>query len=191
MSEDNIIDLASEAQKRGKFNLADVVKGRGFPEKSVDIYLDANSAYELEQVSAELKTTLDKDRIAVLEAKAAELTEAITKSRLTFHMRGVSQHSVEYVTDECDKKFPDLEDGSENPGWIKYYLSALIAKNIIKVTDAEGNEDEQKFTAEEILELRGALPIDGWQLLVDTMQKLTLAGSYFEAVTDSGFLPKS
>lgn len=188
---DNIIDLASEAQKRGKFNLADVVKGRGFPEKSVDIYLDAASAYDLEQVSEELKTTIDKDRIAVLEAKAEELTKKIVASRLTFHMRGVSQYSVEYVTEECDKRFPDDEDGNENPEWIRYYLSALIAKNIVKVTDAEGNEDEQKFTPEEILELRGALPIDGWQTLVETMQKLTLAGSYFEAVTDSGFLPKS
>lgn len=188
---ENIVDLATEAQKRGKFNLADVVKGRGFPEKSIDIYLDANSAYELEQVSAELKTTTDKDRLDVLEAKAAELTEKIVASRLTFHMRGVSQHSVEYVTEECDKKYPDDEDGNENPNWIKHYLASLVAFNIIKVTDAEGNEDTEKFTAEEILELRGALPIDAWQMLVETMQKLTLAGSYFEAVTDSGFLPKS
>ena len=188
---ENIIDLATEAQKRGKFNLADVVKGRGFPEKSVDIYLDANSAYELEGINAELKSTVDKDRLDVLEAKAAELTEKIVASRLTFHMRGVSQHSVEYVTDDCDKKYPDSEDGTENPNWIKHYLASLVAANIVKVTDAEGNEDEQKFTPEEIMELRGALPIDGWQLLVETMQKLTLAGSYFEAVTDSGFLPKS
>lgn len=191
MSEDNIVDLAQEAQKRGRFVLADVVKGRGFPEKSVDIYLDANSAYELEQVNDEMKSVTDPEAYAKLEARAAELTEKIVNSRLTFHMRGVSQRSVEYVTEQADKLYPDDADGNENPDWIKYYLCALVAKNIVKVTDPEGNEDSKEFTAEEIMDLRGSLPIDAWQTLIDTMQKLTLAGSYFEAVTDAGFLPKS
>jgi hypothetical protein len=51
--------------------------------------------------------------------------------------------------------------------------------------------DESKFTTEEIATLRGAMPIDAWQALVETMQKLTLAASYFDAVTDAGFLQKS
>ncbi len=188
---DNIVDLATEAQKRGKFQLADVIKGRGFPEKSVDVYLDANSAFELEQLNLEMNDETDPAKYEVLQEKASELKKKIVDSRLTFHMRGVSQHSVEYVTEEADKLYPDLSEGVENPEWIRYYLAALVAKNIYKVTDAEGNEDETKFTAEEILELRGALPIDAWSTLVDTMQKLTLASSYFDAITDAGFLPKS
>ncbi len=188
---DNVVDLATEAQKRGKFNLADTIKGRGFPEKSVDVYLDASSAYELEELNRVMNDETDPTKLAVLEEQAAELKKKIVDSRLTFHMRGVSQHSVEYVTEEADKLYPDLSDGVEDPNWIRHYLAALVAKNIYKVTDAEGNEDESKFTTEEILELRGALPIDAWSILVDTMQKLTLASSYFDAITDAGFLPKS
>lgn len=188
---ENIIDLATEAQKRGKFQLADVIKGRGFPEKAVDVYLDANSAYELEELNATMNDETDADKYAALEAKALELKKKIVDSRLTFHMRGVSQHSVEYVTEEADKLYPDISEGVEDPNWIRHYLAALVAKNIYKVTDAEGNEDETKFTTEEILELRGALPIDAWSTLVDTMQKLTLASSYFDAITDAGFLQKS
>jgi hypothetical protein len=191
MSENNVVDLAAEAQKRGKFNLADVVKGRGFPEKSVDIYLDANSAYELEELNLLMNTTVDADELAKLEPKAAELKKKIIDSCLTFHMRGVSQYSVEYVTEEADKLYPDNEDGTENPNWIRHYLAALVAKNIVKITDAEGNEDTDKLTTEQVLELRGVMPIDAWTSLVETMQKLTLASSYFEAITDAGFLPKS
>jgi len=188
---DNVVDLATEAQKRGKFNLADTIKGRGFPEKSVDVYLDANSAYELEELNAIMNGETDPAKLDELNTKAAELKQKIVDSRLTFHMRGVSQKTVEYVTEQADKLYPDLAEGVEDPNWIRYYLAALIAFNIYKVTDAEGNEDESKFTAEEILELRGALPIDAWSTLVETMQKLTLASSYFDAITDAGFLPKS
>lgn len=188
---DNVVDLATEAQKRGKFNLADTIKGRGFPEKSVDIYLDAASAYELEELNALMNNVTDPEELDKLNLKAQELKKKIVDSRLTFHMRGVSQHSVEYVTEEADKLYPDLAEGVEDPAWIRHYLAALVAKNIYKVTDAEGNEDESKFTTEEILELRGALPIDAWTGLVETMQKLTLASSYFDAITDAGFLPKS
>lgn len=191
MSENNVVDLATEAQKRGKFNLADVVKGRGFPEKSVDIYLDANSAYELEQLNEVMNTVTDPEELAKLEASAVELKKKIVDSRLTFHMRGVSQYSVEYVTEEADKLYPDNADGTENPAWIRHYLAALVAKNIVKITDTEGNEDSDKLTTEQVLELRGVMPIDAWSSLVETMQKLTLASSYFDAITDAGFLPKS
>lgn len=191
MSENNVVDLATEAQKRGKFNLADVVKGRGFPEKSVDIYLDANSAYELEQLNEVMNTVTDPEELAKLEASAVELKKKIVDSRLTFHMRGVSQYSVEYVTEESDKLYPDNADGTENPAWIRHYLAALVAKNIVKITDVEGNEDSDKLTTEQVLELRGVMPIDAWSSLVETMQKLTLASSYFDAITDAGFLPKS
>jgi len=197
MSEDttnNVIDMVNEAQKRGKFNLADAIKGRAFPEKSVDVYLDANSAMELEAINEELKYLSGLDDLTEydkLDAIAQELAEKIKKSKLTFHMRGVGQAEVEAAVKAADELHPDASEEQDNPEWVKYYLSRLIAANIIKVTDADGNEDNSKFTTEEIMELRGVIPIDSWAVLVDTMQKLTLATSYFSAVTDAGFLPKS
>lgn len=191
---DNVIDMVNEAQKRGKFNLADAIKGRAFPEKSVDVYLDANSAMELEAVNEELKYLSglsDATEYNKLDAVAQELAEKIKKSKLTFHMRGVGQAEVEAAVKAADELHPDTNEEQDNPEWVKYYLSRLIAANIVKVTDADGNEDDSKFTVEEMMELRGVIPIDSWAVLVDTMQKLTLATSYFSAVTDAGFLPKS
>jgi hypothetical protein len=191
---DNVIDMVNEAQKRGKFNLADAIKGRAFPEKSVDVYLDANSAMELEAVNQELQYLSgldDPTEYNKLDEVAQELAERIKKSKLTFHMRGVGQAEVEAAVKAADELHPDANEEQDNPEWVKYYLSRLIAANIVKVTDADGNEDDSKFTVEEMMELRGVIPIDSWAVLVETMQKLTLATSYFSAVTDAGFLPKS
>jgi hypothetical protein len=188
---DNIIDLATEAQKKGKFSLADAIKGRAFPESSVDVYIDAASAYEF----AELKEAAAKMDGGTPEHDAAlvqmeELSDKIKDSRLTFYMRGVGQGSVEEITKKAEELHPQV-DGKDDPQWIRYYLCALIASNITKVTDQDGNEDNSVFTAEDVIELRDIMPIDSWELLIDTMQKLTLASSYFDAVTDAGFLPKS
>lgn len=198
MSEDtvmeNVVNLAEEAQKRGKFNLADAIKGRAFPEKSVDVYLDANAAMQLEEVNkdlSDLKILGNTEEYDKLEEFAQELAKQIRNSRLTFHMRGVGQAEVEAAVKKADELHPDIDDNGDNPDWVRYYLAHLIAANIVKVTDAEGNEDNAKFTPEDMIELRGILPIDSWSALVETMQKLTLATSYFNSVTDAGFLPKS
>tara|TARA_R110000782_G_scaffold24891_9_gene64694 strand:- start:5879 stop:6529 length:651 start_codon:yes stop_codon:yes gene_type:complete len=188
---DNIIDLATEAQKKGKFSLADAIKGRAFPESSVDVYVDAASAFEFKTVqesAAELKPDSPEHEAALVQME--ELSDKIKSSRLTFHMRGVGQGAVEEITQKAEELYPQIE-GSDDPSWIKYYLSALIASNITRVTDQEGNEDDSTFTAEDVMILRDIMPIDSWEVLIDTMQKLTLASSYFDAVTDAGFLPKS
>jgi hypothetical protein len=188
---DNIIDLAEEAKKKGKFSLADAIKGRAYPEKSVEVYIDGGSAFELADVTDRLKATdPDSPEYEKLNKEAEELSKKIVDSKLTFHMRGVGQGVVERITKEANDKF-GTDGGLNEAEWVKYYLCALIAENIIKVSDAEGDEDDSKFTVEDIMDLRDAIPVDSWEILIDTMQKLTLASSYFDAATDSGFLPKS
>jgi hypothetical protein len=188
---DNIIDLATEAQKKGKFSLADAIKGRAFPESSVDVYIDAASAYdfaEIKEAAANMEGGTPEHEAALVQME--ELSNKIKDSRLTFYMRGVGQGVVEEITLKAEELHPQV-DGKDDPAWIKYYLCALIAANIAKVTDQDGNEDDSVFTVEDVIELRDIMPIDSWEVLIDTMQKLTLASSYFDAVTDAGFLPKS
>jgi hypothetical protein len=188
---DNIVELVQEAQKRGKFSLADAIKGRAYPEKAVDVYIDAASAVEFESLQEEIKNL--EPGTEAYEAKYAEMeqvAEKIKQSKLTFHMRGVGQGTVEAASKAASEKYPD-SNGIEDSDWLTYYLCYLVASNIVKVTDIDGNEDDSTFTTEEIIDLRGAIPIDSWAVLIDTMQKLTLASSYFDSVTDAGFLPKS
>lgn len=195
MSDENVVDLVEAAHKKGKFNLADAIKGRSYPEKAVDVYIDAGAAFELNEINQRMQEIADGDgemsEYDELRKKADEVTQRILDSKLTFHMRGTSQKVVERVTEEANKLYPPEDQDTDNPNWIRYYLCALIAENIFKVTDSDGNEDTSKFTVNDIIELRSAIPIDAWEVLIETMQQLTLANSYFDAVTDAGFLPKS
>lgn len=192
MSEDNnVVNMVEDAQKKGKFSLADAIKDRAFPETAVDVYIDAAAAYHFAELDKLAKTLdVDSKEYAAAVDEMDELAKQIKDSKLTFHMKGVGQGAVERVTEEANKLYPDAEEKNE-PHWVKHYLCALIAENIVKVTDADGNEDDSEFTVQDVIELREIMPIDSWEVLIDTMQKLTLASSYFDTVTDAGFLPKS
>lgn len=195
MSEENIteetLEMVKEAQKPSTFNLAEVIKGRGYPSKDVTVYTDAEAAFELIEIEDQMNqlTEVDKE----LEAKAEELAERVQKSQLVFHMRGVGQGEVERINDKADQlyKKPDLKEEDYSSDWFKYYITALVASNIVRVTDADGNVDESHFEYDDLVEVRNNLPADSWGLLVSTMQKLTLASGYFKGLTDAGFLPKS
>lgn len=193
MSEQEIVnetlELVKEAQKQGTFNLAAVIKGRGYPSKDVTIYTDVDSAFKLIAIEEKLKSLSEPD--ADLEAEANGLAQLVQDSKLTFHMRGVSQGVVEEVTNSANSLYPEDETGQRADDWYKYYTVRLVAENVLKVTDANDNVDEHVFTYEEMLEIRNNIPVDSWQIIVSTMQQLTLAGGYFKGLTDAGFLPKS
>ena len=198
MSEEKIteetLEMVKEAQKQSTFNLAEVIKGRGYPSKDVTVYTDAESAFELIEIEDQMnQMTEASEEYKELEARANELAELVQKSKLTFHMRGVGQGEVERITDKADQlyKKPKSEDEEYGSDWFKFYVTSLVASNVVRVTDADGNVDESHYEYEDMLTVRNNLPGDSWGLLVSTMQKLTLATGYFKGLTDAGFLPKS
>lgn len=198
MTESNITEetlkLVQEAQKPGVFNLADVIKGRGYPQKDVSVYIDGAAAFELVELEDKMKALAeDSAEYKELEEKAEELAKVVQASKLTFTMRGVGQGVVERISEQADEKFgKDSENtGDVNTDWFKYYITSLVASNIIRVTDPEGNVDETLLDYDSMSEIRDNIPADAWGVLVNTMQKLTLATGYFKGLTDAGFLPKS
>jgi len=198
MSETEVInetlELVKEAQSQGTFNLSEVIKGRGYPQKDVTIYTDVDSAFKLIELEKKMSAITDlksAEDFKALEAEANALAEKVQASRLIFSMRGVSQGVVEAVEAKASELYPDNEDGERETDWYKYYMSSLIAHNIVRVTDANGNVDERVFTYEDLEGVRAMIPADSWSILVTTMQQLTLAGGFFKGLTDAGFLPKS
>lgn len=188
MSEEikEVLDLVEDAQSKGKFNLAEVIKGRGYPEDTIEIYFDVESAYSLSKLNDELVLITDPAEAEPLEAKAKELADKILESKLTFRMRGISQALVEAIENKSK-----VNKSRDEDGFFLEYFSRLIAATIVDVTDAKGNVDDHQFTLEDVEELRGLLPSESWETLVSTTQKLTLASGYFKGLTDAGFLPKS
>ena len=181
-----VLGLVEEAQKPGNFNLGEFVKGRGYPQDTVEVYVDVESAYELSKLNETLVQTTDEEELATLEAKAKELSDKILDSKLTFKMRGIDQRQVERIEEASRKKF-DEEDSE----WVIDYMCELVASNIVSVTDSKGNVDERIFTGKDVEDLRGYLSSEAWEKLMNTMQKLTLATGYFKGLTDAGFLQKS
>jgi hypothetical protein len=197
MSEQNItneaLELVKEAQSAKVFNLADAIKGRAYPTTSVKVYLDDQAALELVEVNQLMNRTTDADESAVLAEKAKELAEKIIQSSLTFNLRGIGQAAIEAVTDKMDAKYGVKadEDGISNPEWLKDYITTLVSLNIVSVEDSSGAVDNSGFDFAKVDELRKTISPTEWGKLVAGMQKLTLAGGYFEQLTDAGFLQKS
>lgn len=197
MSEENItkeaLELVKEAQSAKVFNLADAIKGRAYPTTTVRVYLDDQAALELVEVNQLMNRTTDADEIDQLSEKAAELAARIINSSLTFKMQGIGQAAIEAVTEKMNTKheIPAGEDGTRNQEWLKDYITTLVSLNVVSVTNAEGAVDSGEFTFEKVEDLRKALSPTEWNKLVGGMQKLTLAGGYFEQLTDAGFLQKS
>lgn len=185
---ENVINLVDAAQKKGTFSLVDAVKGKANPKDSVDVYLDAEAAYDLKKINELLIGLPDPDEMAVLEKQAAELSEKIMQSKVTFHMRGIDQRETELIEAKIRKEHANNDDEVEI---LTEYLCALVAANIVSVEDANGNVDDHIFTTREIMNIREAMPVESWNKLVQTMQGLTLATGYFKGLTDAGFLQKS
>jgi hypothetical protein len=186
------LELAEEAQSKKVFNLADAIKGRSLPQKTVTIFLDENSAMALVEINDLMNETTDPEALAELEAQAATLKADINQSALTVAMRGVNQKTIEEVSDMCNEKHKVKEgEGPSSLDWMVDYIVTLVAKNIVSITTGEGETDSGPFDFDKLNEIRGFIPTAEWNKLVETMQRLTLAGGYFEQLTDAGFLQKS
>ena len=201
MSEDTttneVLDLVEKAQKKGTFDIAKFAKGIAYPEDTVTAYVDIESAYKLNVLNEEMSKIklADPAEYEKLEAQAKKLSDKILASRVVFHMRGVNQEVIESITEKADKKYPKKLDALgqviENEDWLKEWTCGLIASNIVKIENADGDTDDKHYETEDVLELRKHLPREVFDLLVAKMQQLTLAGAYFKGLTDAGFLPKS
>lgn len=193
-SAEEVLKLVEKAQAKGVFDITEFAKGRAYPEDSVTAYLDVQSAYELNKLNEEMRSA-DEKELASLEKQAKELAEKVMQSKVIFHMRGVNQAQIEKLTLACDEKYPTKTDAFgqtvNSPEWIREWTAGLIASNLVKIENASGEMDEREFTIDDVVTLRHHLPKEVWDLLVEKMQQLTLAGAYFQGLTDAGFLPKS
>lgn len=182
-----VLDLVEKAQARGTFSLADAIKNKANPTDTVEVYLDAESAYELTKINDQLVLEMDPENTKPLEEKAAILAQKIKDSRVVFNMRGVDQEVVEKAEASVRAKYAD----DETDDWWREYICALVALNIVSVENANGDIDDHIFTTEEVVGIRNTIPTESWNKIISTMQKLTLATGYFKGLTDAGFLPMS
>jgi hypothetical protein len=204
MSSDEIVELAEEAKKPGKFSIMSAVKDRAFPVQEVNVYLDEQSAYLASEANEKLKLIdpLDKE-YATAEKELNELISKLEESKYVFTIQGISESKRTELLKLASNKFPAeyTEEKNVYTGEVKQeeipnddrdnLFTALIwSEHIVKIISPAG-EVQDKLSAEECDELRGILPIASSALVNQTIEKLRAASAVFMMTVDEDFLAKS
>lgn len=163
------------------FDVFSFIEATAYPTEEVSVYQDVKSAAELlktnqERLDAEAGT--EKFDSAELDAKIAELTEKIEKSKLTFELRGMPPGLVRelYTAAEDDE---DAEKDAENK---------LIAGTIVAVRNATGARDAKVWDTEGVAKLRHFLKEGEFGKLIQGVVSVNFNATVFDQATDAGFL---
>ena len=182
--------------KASTFDFYEMAAGTTTPEDTVDIYLDADTAYRAAKVEDKLNSPSRYRRAAetveecearteALENELAELKAELEKSRATFTLKGLLSTRVAELRRAHDAEFGEDADSEVS---YKRYNASLLAEHIVKIEDATGAVDERKWDTDRVEQLFTMIPGDATKRLMDAVIKLSLETDYFEKVTvDSDF----
>jgi hypothetical protein len=217
MSEENEIrESVDEAKSPGTFNILDVLKDRGYPQTTVEVYLDESAMYEISVLKEKL-AELDKKSVKnssadanatkreEIEAEIKSLSEKLDKSKYTIHLMGVSEGRREEFFRAAVKKYPveyDNGNGISNllgveaqriekpsPERDALFTDYLWQGHIKKIVNHEGDE-QTEFAYSVIRNMRESFPLNAMVKINEAIEKLRLATAVFTVETDEDFLAK-
>lgn len=213
------LKIVEEMKSPGKFDLGNALKKASYPVDDVTIFLDGEKAHELNinyDKVAELGfeaagysasntgSITDAPEKEAIDAQIAELEEdqkrilgEIGASALTFRVRGVAPEQWRLIIAkwqrEMRKQFDILTQEEEAATWANAKIDTeLVSKAIVKITDADGNEDAGAIKHETAENLRGTVLESEWSKLLNAANSLTFANGLFNQVIaqDADFLSK-
>lgn len=191
----NASDKTDDAMLKGKFSLTDYLNKRSYPTAQVVVYLDVANINKLGKANDKMielarNKKQDQAEYEKYEKYAEKFKEAVLESSLRLHLQGIDSGVVEAIREKTDKACE--AEGIEDTGEIqRRFESALIAANIVKMEDSQGNEDQREFTAEDVDALRAKLPDNQFMSINVKVAELTFDSTYFDSAVDAGFLPMS
>jgi hypothetical protein len=213
----DIEEIVEQAKAPGRFNIVDVLKGRGYPTDEVEVFIDESVAFvasEIEDAIKKLSDRMDfeKDKSQLDELlkrheefinKKDKLIEEMGGARYVFHLEGISEGARDDIWKKSTERYPIKHDTDRNPltGKVdrvevqsperdKYFTSLLWQAHIKKIVDPEGNEQEG-ITLEEAFELRRSLPLASIGKITEAIEKMRAATAVFMMTVDEDFLAKS
>lgn len=166
------------------FDVLAMAKGesRSYPQDILDVYLDEGAAHKAYQIEQKIAYEKDPEKVTALDAERNALLEGVKGSRLTFHMKGLSQKVIKAVEDKADAKFGQADDidGKPHQEKILWRNMAWLAAHIADVYNATDERDPRVWTSEAVYELAEVLPATEFNKLMLKMQELTFKAAYFE-----------
>ena len=165
------------------FDIFEVAQGRSYPQDVVDVYLDLDAAFQAAKVEKQIAVEPDTEVVTTLEVERKALLEKVKASRLTFHLKGLSQKAVRAIEVQADSKFGTDELNKEGKPFNEKILwrnYAWLASHIAAVYNAKDERDERVWTSEDVLNLVELIPEESSNKLMKAMQDLTFRALYFE-----------
>jgi hypothetical protein len=212
-----IEDMVQQAKAPGRFNIVDVLKGRGYPTSEIEVFIDENVAFVASDLEDEIrkldeKMNSEKDKAALEELIAAQeklvsekdkLIEEMGGTRYVFHLQGISEGQRDDIWNKSIEKYPIKHDTDRNPltGKVdrvevqnpqrdKYFTGLLWQAHIKKIVDPSGDEQDG-ITVEEAFELRRSLPLASIGKITEAIEKMRASTAVFMMTVDEDFLAKS
>lgn len=213
----DIEQIVEQAKAPGKFNIVDVLKGRGYPTDEVDVFIDESVAFvasdledKIRRLREKMEAEKDKSKLDEVLKKYEDLMaekDALIKemggTRYVFHIQGISEGQRDDIWKKSVERFPIKHDTDRNPltGKVdrvevqnperdKYFTGLLWQAHIKKIVDPEGNEQDG-ITVEDAFELRRSLPLASIGKITEAIEKMRAATTVFMMTVDEDFLAKS
>lgn len=213
----DIEEMVQQAKAPGRFNIVDVLKGRGYPTSEIEVFIDENVAFVASDLEDEIrkldeKMNSEKDKAALEELIAAQeklvsekdkLIKEMGGTRYVFHLQGISEGQRDDIWNKSIEKYPIKHDTDRNPltGKVdrvevqnpqrdKYFTGLLWQAHIKKIVDPSGDEQDG-ITVEEAFELRRSLPLASIGKITEAIEKMRASTAVFMMTVDEDFLAKS
>lgn len=212
--------IVEELKSPGKFDLKAALAKTSYPTEDVTIYVDGDSTHERNlvlDVIADLEIKADAlsakaqgsmvdapekaeidETIALLQKRADELLEVVRSSALTFKLRGVAPKQWRLIDKEARRKIKATSKSEDDQFEAQLLRNErvnveLISVGTVKITDANGNEDNSRLSVEDSQTLFDNLLETEWLKLKQAIENLTFAHTLFQnvALQDADFLSKS
>lgn len=211
-------EKVEELKSEESFDLSAALKGVSYPTDDVTIFLDGEAAHEYNETLNEIaelgfesskwaaaevggitdapeKEELDA-QIAELEELNKELLKRLAASRLTFTIRGAATKQWKLIIKSWKRKGNKLDEAvaeneEERQQWVSDKIDCeLLAKTIVKTTNAKGQVNKGAVSLEWAEELKGAILESEWAKLQEAVSNLTFANGLFQQAiaSDADFL---
>lgn len=213
--EEEIREEVDRVKAPGTFNIVDVLQGRGYPQSTVDIYLDESAIYDLNSVNEKIEeldntvngkneTSEQKKLREELFSERDSVIEKIEKSHYVVHLMGISEGKRDEIYRKAVKKYPieyeknDLNSllgasaqrtEKESPERDTLFTDFLWQEHIKKIVNPDGDE-QTEFAYSTIRSMRDTFPLNAMVRINQGIEKLRAATAIFTMETGEDFLAK-
>ncbi|AXC37907.1 tail assembly chaperone [Microbacterium phage Jacko] len=189
------------------FDMFDMLSGVSYPEDTVTVALNEKAAYELAHLEQDIlnyrseNEEPDEAVLAEYQSQLEEIVKRIEASKMTFHLRGVSDDLISSAGDIAEEKFKDRKlnqkaaDGrivkylpeGEKMAYLRYLNAVTYSMHITKFVRHSDGAERVSPNADEIAAFMDKAPDAAKQKLVRAIQELRVAAANYEASLDEGF----